>query len=83
MPDENRLAGLQTSQSVMIDDFNNVGFFDAFDRLRLFIVVDQHHPLAFRHNQPITIDHADDLAVFRHRIIAKPGPHRNVANIAD
>ena len=53
----------------MVDHFGNLRFFDAIDRLRVFIVIDQREPDARRIDEVGFRKHTNHLAttVFGHR----------------
>ena len=67
---ENRFVGLDSSQTMMVDDFEDLRLFNAFDGLAAFVVVYQNQFGLFRNHDAFAADHSDQFPVFFHRIIA-------------
>ena len=80
---EDGLPRFQSSQAMVINNLNNMGFLDAGHCLGFLIVVNQNYFFPLRDNQSLAVDHADNSAIFRHRIVSEPGPHCGFPNITD
>ena len=65
------LAGLDTSETMMIDDFQDCSFLDALNSLAALVMVYHDDPLALRHHQLIAAHQAHDMPILYHRVIAE------------
>ena len=62
--DVNGVAGLNISQAVVVDDLQDLRFFQTGNGLGSFVVVNQYHPLSSGTQQMVTGQNANDLLFF-------------------
>ena len=79
----NRLRGLDAAESVVVDNLNDFGVFNALDSLPAFVVVDEDNLFAVGEHNLIRADQTDELAVFDDGIAAIAVFVHDALNIAE
>ena len=68
LPDVNRRAGSKATQTVMVNDLQDLRFFNAFHRLAPLVVIYQDDLLPFRLQHHAPVDDSDIFSLSQHRI---------------
>ena len=77
----NRLARADATEAMVIDDLDDLRFFDALDRLIALVMIHENDLRRLRYDESVTAYETDDAPVFKDRVVAEIGLLHRAFNV--